>query len=65
MLLAEEYEKMMKKKSEEIEVFRKFEDGYSWIKVRFGGNDNKVFLKWGSNPKSQVGVAAISGFFSA
>ena len=65
MLLAEEYEKMMKKKSQEIEVFRKIEDGYSWIKVRFQGDyqsDNKVL---GLNPKSQIAVAAVSGFFSA
>ncbi|KAL1824881.1 hypothetical protein ACET3Z_011659 [Daucus carota] len=63
MLLAEEYEKMMKKKSQEIEVFRKIEDGYSWIKVRFQGDyQNKVL---GLNPMSQIAVAAVSGFFSA
>ncbi|KAL8133153.1 hypothetical protein AgCh_008563 [Apium graveolens] len=62
MLLAEEYEKMMKKRSaEDIEVFRKIEDGYSWIKVRFGGVDLSNNKVWGFNPKSQVGVAAISG----
>ncbi|KAH7860462.1 hypothetical protein Vadar_013705 [Vaccinium darrowii] len=77
MLVAEEYERRVKKsrriggESEEINlfssvsVFARRVEWSSWIKKSFGEEKMELLLKWAPEPKSPIGVAAINGFFSA
>lgn len=39
-------------------------EGFSWVKKAVG-EENTEIVKWVLEPKSQIGLAAINGFFSA
>ncbi|XAR73327.1 hypothetical protein NMG60_11007256 [Bertholletia excelsa] len=76
MLVAEEYERRVKNSrkngdgSQEIDIFSSFSvltrknDGSTRLESIFG-EEKMEFLRRVVQPKSQIGVAAFDGFFSA
>lgn len=74
MLVAEEYERRVKNSrknggdGEEIDLFNcvsVFVRNFDQNKKKFGEEKMEVNVKWVLEPKSQVGFAAVNGFFSA